>query len=381
MSPLERRPADEPRYQLAERCDGEALIEMRNIVKTFKNAAGEFTALKDVTTCFYQGEFVSVVGKSGSGKSTLVNMLTGIDHPTSGSVRVGKTTIHDLSENDMSHWRGRNLGIVFQFFQLMPTLTLLENVMLPMVVVDRFEPARRESRALELLKLIGLEHLADKLPAAVSGGQQQSAAIARALANDPPILIADEPTGNLDTRSADGVFDIFESLIDQGKTILMVTHDITLARRTTRSLLLSDGELINPWVAEVFPELPHTRMLWLTHRLEQKSLPAGAPVDHASAITGLALVAGGRLEVTQGTGGPQLGYLAPGDYISSFELNLNGIQLRASGEHPANLLVLEGPDFHRWLGEDPKLSRRLKGQAYDRVEAWHKASTSGGNLN
>ncbi len=185
-------------YLQPESCSDEALIQMKEIVKTFKTAEGSFTALKQVTTCFYPGEFVSIVGKSGSGKSTLVNMLTGIDHPTSGSVRVGDTYIHQLSENDMSRWRGRNLGIIFQFFQLMPTLTLLENVMLPMALCSNCNaPAEREERARGLLTLVGLEAEADKLPAAVSGGQQQSAAIARALANDPPILIADEPTGNL----------------------------------------------------------------------------------------------------------------------------------------------------------------------------------------
>jgi putative ABC transport system ATP-binding protein len=194
-------------------------------------------------------------------------MITGIDHPTSGKVRVGATYVHTLSESDMSIWRGKNLGIVFQFFQLLPTLTLLENVMLPMYLGGGFTPGQREQRAINLLKLVGLEGLEDKLPAAVSGGQQQRVAIARALANDPPILIADEPTGNLDPGTADEVFDLFAGLIDQGKTILMVTHDIGLAQRTTRTLLLSDGELINPWIASALPDLGHTQMLWLTHHI------------------------------------------------------------------------------------------------------------------
>jgi putative ABC transport system ATP-binding protein len=225
-------------------CDGQALIELKNVYKTFRNAAGEFTALKGVTACFFEGEFVSIVGKSGSGKSTLANMITGIDHPTSGSVRVGESLIHELSENDMSLWRGRNLGIVFQFFQLMPTLSLLENTILPMYLLGLKDPASRERHARELLGLVGLTGFEDKLPAAVSGGQQQCAAIARALANDPPILIADEPTGNLDSRTADDVFAIFTELVQAGKTILMVTHDPGLAGRTTRILSLSDGELV-----------------------------------------------------------------------------------------------------------------------------------------
>ena len=187
-------------------------------------------------------------------------------------MRVGDTYVHNLSENEMSVWRGKNLGIVFQFFQLLPTLTLLENVMLPMDFSEHYAPAAREGRALELLKLVGLERLAEKLPGAVSGGQQQSAAIARALANDPPILIADEPTGNLDSRTADEVFDLFATLIDQGKTILMVTHDIGLAARTMRTMLISDGELINPWVASALHGLSHSPMLWLTHHLQPRTL-------------------------------------------------------------------------------------------------------------
>jgi putative ABC transport system ATP-binding protein len=221
------------------------LIQMREIVKVFKSAAGEFTALKGINADFLPGEFVSIVGKSGSGKSTLANMLTGIDHPTSGTVCVGDTCIHNLSEARMSVWRGRNLGIVFQFFQLLPMLSLLENVILPMDFCNMYAPAERESRALELLDMVGLKEYAHELPAEVSGGQQQTAAIARALANDPPIIIADEPTGNLDSRTAEVVFGIFRSLVGAGKTLIMVTHDSTLARRTDRTLLLSDGELIN----------------------------------------------------------------------------------------------------------------------------------------
>ncbi len=162
------------------------LVEMRHIYKVFKSAAGEFTALRDVSVCFYRGEFACVVGKSGSGKSTLVNMITGIDRPTSGTVCIDGLCIQNLSESAMSAWRGRNLGIVFQFYQLLPTLTLLENVILPMDLCNRFPPGERVERGMSLLRLVGLESLAHQLPAEVSGGQQQSAAIARALANDPP---------------------------------------------------------------------------------------------------------------------------------------------------------------------------------------------------
>ena len=225
-------------------CPDEPLIQMFDVVKTFKNPAGEFTALKGISTCFYPCEFVSVVGKSGSGKSTLVNMLTGIDHPTRGTVRVGQTLIHGLTESQMSLWRGRNLGVVFQFFQLLPMLSLIENVVLPMDLCNQFSPVERERRALSLLRMVGLEAEAHELPDAISGGQQQSVAIARALANDPPLIIADEPTGNLDSRTAESVFGLFRELASQGKTIIMVTHDDSLASRTDRTLVLSDGMIV-----------------------------------------------------------------------------------------------------------------------------------------
>jgi putative ABC transport system ATP-binding protein len=343
---------------------------MVDIVKTFKNAAGEFTALKAVSACFYPGEFVSVVGKSGSGKSTLVNMITGIDHPTSGTVRVGDTYVHSLSENDMSVWRGKNLGIVFQFFQLLPTLTLLENVMLPMYLSGRYAPAAREGRALELLKLVGLESFAEKLPAAVSGGQQQSAAIARALANDPPILIADEPTGNLDSRTADEVFDLFATLIDQGKSILMVTHDIGLASRTMRTMLISDGELINPWVASALHGLSHSPMLWLTHHLRPRTLLAGEPLHlDSSGADWMLLVTSGCLEVSAGGGNgsaaPLTG-LGEGNLLTSLDMqaaSLDQVALRAAGPEPLELLVGSGPQFAGGVATRPALRQYLQKRA------------------
>ncbi len=222
---------------------GNTIIRMRGVTKVFHTPSGDVAVLKNIDVDICRGEFISVVGRSGSGKSTLVNMLTGIDHPSSGSIQVGDIPVHQMPERRMAVWRGRSLGIVFQFFQLLPMLTLVENVMLPMDFCNIYLPASRERRALGLLRLVGLEEFAHKLPGAVSGGQQQSAAVARALANDPPILIADEPTGNLDSHTADRVMNIFEELVTQGKTILMVTHDRSLAARTSRILLISDGEL------------------------------------------------------------------------------------------------------------------------------------------
>jgi putative ABC transport system ATP-binding protein len=221
------------------------LVSVRDVVKTFKTAAGSFTALKRVDLRVNQGEFVAIIGKSGSGKSTLLNMLTGIDRPTSGEVVVGGTAVHRLSEGQLSKWRGRQMGIVFQFFQLLPTLSLLENVMLPMDLCGVYPLRERKQRAQSLLDLVELGDQAHKLPSAVSGGQQQRAAIARALANDPPIVVADEPTGNLDTHTAQAVFDLFGMLSANGKTIVMVTHDIDLAKRVDRAVLVADGQVID----------------------------------------------------------------------------------------------------------------------------------------
>jgi putative ABC transport system ATP-binding protein len=192
-----------------------------------------------------EGEFLAVVGKSGSGKSTLINMFTGIDHPTAGEVIVSKTRIRQLDQGKMAEWRGHHLGIVFQFFQLLPTLTVVENVMIPMDLAGKYTEAERLERALFLLDQVGIAEDAHKFPASISGGEQQRAAIARALANDPPIVVADEPTGNLDSRTAESVFRLFESLVAEGKTILMVTHDGELAARVPRTITLADGLIVD----------------------------------------------------------------------------------------------------------------------------------------
>jgi putative ABC transport system ATP-binding protein len=221
-----------------------ALIDMRSLIKVFITPAGEFPALKGINLEVDNGEFVAVVGKSGSGKTTMINMLTGIDRPTSGKVMVDGLDIQTLNESKISQWRGRNLGVVFQFFQLLPTLTLVENVTLPMDLCNTYPLGERRQRALHLLELVDIADHAYKLPSEVSGGQQQRVAIARALANDPPIIAADEPTGNLDSRTAEDIVVLFEDLVDQGKTFLMVTHDEDLASHASRIVELSDGEII-----------------------------------------------------------------------------------------------------------------------------------------
>ncbi len=220
-------------------------ISLRQVEKTYEGAAGTFRALKGVDFQVQPGEFVSIVGRSGSGKSTLINMITGIDRPSAGEVLVGGTPVHALDEEQIARWRGCAIGVIFQFFQLLPTLTAVENIMLPMDYARRYAPEDRPDRAMQLLEQVGMADLAHKLPPTLSGGQQQSIAIARALANDPPILAADEPTGNLDSRTAESVFELFESLADRGKTILMVTHDPELARRAQRTIVIADGDIVD----------------------------------------------------------------------------------------------------------------------------------------
>ena len=231
------------------------LIVMRDVVKVYSTAAGEFDALKGINLKVDKGEFVGIVGKSGAGKSTLLNMITGVDHLTSGEVVVNShgssVSIHNLNEDQIALWRGQTLGVIFQSFQLLPMLTLVENITLPMDLSGVYNARKSRERALELLRLVEIEDHANKLPSQISGGQQQRVAIARALANNPPVLVADEPTGSLDSVTADRIFDLFEHLVsEQGKTILMVTHDQSLAPRFTRALQIVDGEIVNPVLSE-----------------------------------------------------------------------------------------------------------------------------------
>ena len=225
------------------------LFKLCQVVKVYKTAAGDFTALKDISADIYAGEFVGVIGKSGAGKTTLLNMITGADSITSGEVifnpgNGSSTSIHELNENLLAVWRGRNVGIIHQSFQLLPMLNLVENITLPIDFGGHYRPRVSKERAIELLKLVELEDHAYKLPAYISGGQKQRVAIARSLVNDPPIIVADEPTGSLDTLTAETIFEIFEKLIEEGRTIIMVTHDNNLAPRFTRRLHIADGKIV-----------------------------------------------------------------------------------------------------------------------------------------
>ena len=219
------------------------IIELTDVIKRFSLGDNTVTVLKGVSLQIGAGEAVSIVGPSGSGKSTLLNMITGIDRPSTGQVMVLGSPVHELSENALARWRGQHLGIIFQFFQLLPALTLSKNVILPMDLAGKYTPKERRGRALHLLETVGLADQAHKLPGMVSGGQQQRAAIARALANDPPLLVADEPTGNLDTVAAQKIFDLFGRLVAEGKTLLMVTHDKELAQQIPRTIEIVDGNI------------------------------------------------------------------------------------------------------------------------------------------
>ena len=226
------------------------IVEIVNVSKTYSTAAGDFPALKNINLTVNKGEFLGVVGKSGAGKSTLLNMINGVDELTSGEVLVHsdgrRVSVHHLNEDEKALWRGRTMGVVYQSFQLLPMLTLVENITLPMDLAGNFKPRESREKAMELLRLVEIEEHAEKLPALISGGQQQRVAIARALANDPDILVADEPTGSLDSVTADHIFDVFSRLVaERGKTIVMVTHDMGLKSRFTRCLTLVDGELQN----------------------------------------------------------------------------------------------------------------------------------------
>ena len=221
------------------------ILTLSGVSRDFQIHNRNFSALKNVDLSVRKGEYMAIVGKSGSGKSTLLNMITGIDHPSSGTVTIDETEIHQLNESQLARWRGENVGIVFQFFQLIPTLTIAENLLLAMEFVNKIPRTERKSRMEFLLNQVGILDHKDKMPAGLSGGEQQRAAIARALANDPQIIVADEPTGNLDSKTAAAIHQLFKTLVEEGKTVIVVTHETDIKSRYERVVTLLDGEIQN----------------------------------------------------------------------------------------------------------------------------------------
>ncbi len=351
------------------------VIRLVGIDKTFRNAAGEFPVLKNINVRFYAGEFIGVIGKSGSGKSTLINMVTGIDRPTRGEVYVTGEAVHEMSENRLARWRGRRMGIVFQFFQLLPTLSLIENVMLPMDFCRVYPSRQRRSKAMELLELVEMQDHARKLPSEISGGQQQRVAIARALANDPPILLADEPTGNLDSVTAEVIFGIFKKLVDEGKTVVMVTHDSSLAKRVNRTVLIADGQIVSEFVARALPQLTTQQMLKITNQLQPMRFEPGAVIlSQGAEPDRFYIITKGTVEIAlQRPGGSDVVVYRPGvgDFFGEVELMRGGANLataRAGLEGPVELVALSKAAFIELIQESDSTRQILDAIVANRLE-------------
>jgi len=335
-----------------------SMIDLRQVDKYYQSAAGDYHALKGIDLCICGGEFVSIIGKSGSGKSTLLNMITGIDRPTTGEVFVNGTAIHELNENQMAIWRGENLGIIFQFFQLLPALNIKQNVILPMDLAGKYSSRERRERAEHLLEIVGLAEHMQKLPSMVSGGQQQRAAIARALANDPPILIADEPTGNLDSKTAATVFGLFNDLVAQGKTVIIVTHDSSLARHAHRTALIADGEIVNEYMAKALPTLTHHQLLAATHKLQPRHYEPGAMIlMEGKNSDAFYIISKGTVDVIlprQNQSDVIAVQLGPGKYFSEIEFfhdRRSRASIRACESCPVEVLALDYETLSSLLNE------------------------------
>lgn len=355
--------------------NGHPLIRLEHVNKVFKLGSGEFQALKDINLQFREGDYAAIMGKSGSGKSTLINMVTGIDTPSSGSIRVGDVELNRMSQGEMAVWRGPNMGIVFQFFQLLPMLTVLENTILPMDFTNQYALGEREKRAMELLDMVGLAEVAHKLPVALSGGQQQAAAIARALANDPPILVADEPTGNLDSRTAERILTIFEDLALQGKTILIVTHDSSLAQRASRRILISDGEVVNEHLAKAFPTLPHHILMEISRQLTDSNFESGQIIARQGKTdVGLFLITKGQIAIQRRcdkTDQEIIGHIGPGEFFSFMDIQdapKCDLCYRAVSDEGVKLLSLSKEIVQKLASNENNLAETLQSQAKQRSQ-------------
>jgi putative ABC transport system ATP-binding protein len=355
----------------------EYLIKLKNVVKAYKTEAGDFLALKNISLSIGTGEFVGVIGKSGSGKSTLINMITGIDRPTKGEVFVADTPIHTLNETKMAQWRGHNLGIVFQFFQLLPILTVLENVMLPMDFCNLYGQRQRKERALQVLDMVGVADHANKLPSQLSGGEQQRVAIARALANDPPIIMADEPTGNLDSKTSAIVFELFEKLVAGGKTIVMVTHDGDLAKRVKRTIIIADGEIIEGYLTQCFPFLTQSQLIWTTSRLKAQKFPAGSTiVSRYDPSDKLYIVTKGEVDLFSSNGDNReylVTRLQQGHYFGAASLirqEKHHSTVRATGDGPVEVASLNKDDFMEFIDQSSATKEEILRTSDERYRAF-----------
>ncbi|HUH97304.1 MAG TPA: ATP-binding cassette domain-containing protein [Anaerolineales bacterium] len=348
------------------------MIDLRGVDKYYKSAAGDYHALKSIDLQINSGDFVSIIGKSGSGKSTLLNMIAGIDRPTSGEVWVDGTAIHELNENQLAVWRGTHLGIIFQFFQLLPGLSLLQNVILPMDLAGRYSGRERRRRAEHLLEIVGLADHRYKLPSMISGGQQQRAAMARALANDPPIIIADEPTGNLDSKTAESIFALFNDLVNDGKTVLIVTHDSGLAKRTQRTALIADGEIVNEYIARALPTLSHDQLIQATRTVQPRRYAPGAMIlTEGKDNDKFYIVAKGTVDIflpRPNQSDVVILQLGPGKYfgeIAFFHDRRSRASVRAADSGPADVLALRYDQLNELL-EQSEVTRQALQEAADR---------------
>ncbi len=341
-------------------------IDVWQLKRAYSTPAGDFLALKGVDLQVERGEFVAVIGKSGSGKSTFINILSGIDRATSGEVMIGGIPVHTLNEVQMAEWRGQNLGIVFQFFQLLPTLTLVENIILAMDLNGMYGRRERRERAMHLLEMVDMTDHARKLPSAVSGGQQQRVAIARALANDPPLIIADEPTGNLDSRTAEDIFRMFEELVANGKTILMVTHDDDLARRVDRTVMISDGEVVNEYLVQALSVLGPDQLAEVTRKVEPVVFePRETVIQQGTVGDKFYIIVDGDADVfIERPGGTQnyISRLGKGQYFGEMALIGNGVRtatVRATPDSQLTAVVLDVNTFNSIVSESQALREEL----------------------
>jgi ABC-type lipoprotein export system ATPase subunit len=359
------------------------VVRLVDVVKTYKAGEHEFTALKGVSAEFYPGTFAGVLGKSGAGKSTLVNMITGVDTLSAGEIYVDDVPVHTLNENQMALWRGQNIGVIYQTFQLLPMLSLLDNVMLPIDFCGNYHPRRSRERAMELLTMVELEDHVRKLPSAISGGQQQRVAIARALANDPPIIVADEPTGSLDSVTAEIIFQIFEKLVSQGKMIIMVTHDFSLAHRMSHSIYMADGEIISPHIASNMTMLNSQQMLMMTHAHETRVYQPGEfVIQQDTPADGFMIITAGEVEVfakkkkkknaevliERPGRGEYLGVLGLVNRNTSGQPEPSPVSVRASGESPLEVVFIPYQVMGELIDDSEELKETMAVLAQKRQE-------------